>query len=440
MQQKVLVVFLSYFLLMTYLHSQISSVALAWGMLVIPALCMAAGLVVTARLDGRLLPAKDVARQFVRYDWQRLIIAFAIISPVAASFNGSPLDAAATSLLCVSIVLITGGRSAENITRFGAVVSAVCLLGSVITYHCGTNPFGYLPWHEALLPTFVGVSRVSLFPSLSDSALFAVVMLFVGVLFRPTFWPFIAAIAVYLIFYSYSRTVMMMLAAMLASHLLLRCRIRGNANFLSVVLLVVFAAGFADRAVPIFIKAEKFVTGGQSYIGERLIRRLATRESDGGYAPPEVLRLYAKDLLEENPHLRGRAELWKAHMFAFASSPLIGVGRDGAIRAIDRTSLDVSSTGSESFLTRILAEFGIAALLFWAAIWRLFVHFDRLGDAVGQCLTVGLFVTLCLYGSSAVPYNFVFLCYVALIGHVLVTSPLSRGDPMSWGGSTQSTL
>lgn len=426
-QEWVFFSFLCYFLILAYIYPTIEDSRVAWASMVLPAGLLLGALVAAIAVDSQSL-SRSVIAPFIRYDWQILLILFSMLAPVSALVNGRPLEAAATSVLSLMIVLITGGAATAKFPAFISATLAVCVIGSVLSYHWGGNKFGYLPWHEAVNPTFVGVSRVSLFPNLSDSVLFAATALVALILNRPALWPLLAAVATYFLYLSDSRTAIAMIVAIGASEVMWRAKIRGTINFVLIVLMIVLAVGFADRAIPLAVKAERSIRDGDSYLAVKFIRQVAPWDDEYAkkvisgdvWVDQDYLRLFEKDRANSNPHLGGRASLWRDHLKSFVSSPLTGVGRDRTMASIERTSLSSSITGSESFFTRILAEFGVVALLFWASVWRLFVHFGRLGSAVGRGLTIGLFVTLLLYGSTALPYSFVFLCYIGLIGHVLV--------------------
>ena len=419
MQRKILISYIIYFLLVTYAYSSLTVPWLGWACLAVPALLMTISLLCAAIMDSRPTAVNAVLAGFVRYDWQKLFVGFAVLAPVAASFNGSPVSAAAASVMSLLFVLITGTTPVLDFPKFVSIAFAACIIGSVLSYQSGTNGFGYLPWQEAANPTFVGVSRVSLFPSVWDSAFFSFIVFITVVRFRPRLWLLTSLLASYFIYFSYSRTIIFIVIIALFSEILSFMRVKSSINFFLSLFVLILSIGYAHEIVPKLVDAEMAVRGGKSFLAERLVRRAVLKDSKGEKIDPELLRLYRKDLAEKNPLLKGRADLWRDHVRAFLSAPLTGVGREKTVLYIRRTSMDSSVTGSESFLTRILAEFGVAAVLFWLAIWRLFVHFDRDRNAFGRALTMGLLVTLSVYGSSALPYNFVFLCYLALMGYVL---------------------
>ncbi len=414
MKGKILTGFLSYFLFLSYIHPYLQSSNLVWMLFVAPAVLMLAGLTVA------ICYGRGTISAFVEFDWQWSFIAFALTAPVAALLNHSPIDAAAASLLALLIVVITTTRA--DPLRFMIVAFVFCILGSVVTYHLGINQFGYLPWQEAANPTFAGISRVSLFPYLSDSAFFSVLILIAAVILRRGYLLLIVPSG-YFVYFSYSRTALVLLAAVALSEFLSRIRLRGSANFIVIVVFTIVAVGFADRIVPTAIAVEKYAFG-TSILEARLTRRSVVPIDSAGNVVSAELWANHKDA--KDPHLGGRAALWRDHLAAFASSPLIGVGRQGAINAIEKTAIDSSTSGTESFFTRILAEVGIVAVFIWIALWRLFVHFDREDNSFGRALTIALVVGGAIYGSSMVPYNFVFLFHVSLIAYALkISSPIS---------------
>lgn len=437
-------IFLLYFLSILYIGVYISEYNVYWYLLTVPSLLFCAWLCV--RSVERFRREQSAWRLAFSNDWIWPLIAFALLSPLSAMVSGSVLNAAAISILSLVIFgfIISGGAS----FRFVQFLFFLSCFGAVLSYYIGINPFGYLP-NQEIGGTFECISRVSLFPNLPDSAMFAVVMAVATVSFRTRAAFIVLPLTAYIIFFSYSRTAYMAIGLVFLAEMLRFVKIGPSVRFLAVLLALVSFVFFAGPVVGFISSLEgkltsvfemepkKVLDGGPDIILQNESFPEDEREpvilesnvsqnncADRGQVTTRLTRTNEATLERDGApyaglHVLGRAELWRDHIAAFAASPVTGSGREGTLEFLRKGLPDSSVTGTESFFTRILAEFGVSALLFWAAIWRLYVFADRVKNRAASNLVICLLVFLALYGSSATPYSFVFLTHVGLIGFAL---------------------
>ena len=122
-----------------------------------------------------------------------------------------------------------------------------------------------------------------------------------------------------------------------------------------------------------------------------------------------------------------RTFLWAEHLKLAAQNPLFGIGTfDFMERATFDPSFTGDSTGSESFLTGLLARDGLPIVLLLAGFISAAV---RTGQREAIRLAVGLvlFVAMLTYGSFINAYDFVFLTMLGL----LAARPRITVEPIS---------
>ncbi|MCG9026052.1 O-antigen ligase family protein [Laribacter hongkongensis] len=428
-------IFLLYFLFAIFFHPLIAESIVAWGLLVIPSFLFLAWLAYRFVHRQALPLGINALRQGLPYDWQWLFVLFALGAPLVALARGNTMDAAAVCVQTLLLVLLISlGRENTLNVRFAQMIFLVSCAGSVASYHLGLNDFGYFPWQERGC-TFEGIFRVSLYPNLPDSAFFSLIVLLVSLYYRSKLSVLVIPLAAYFAYFSYSRTALMVIAIVVIVELLVRLRVSPNISFMLITTVLVSTVLFAGTVTSLLSFTEQRLTalmkGATSTLASASISKQSSpkenpssnAESAGNSAPSYVEQLLtrqecAKSAGLNNPSLSGRANLWRDHLVAFGSSPFTGAGREGTASRLTQESSFSSRSGSESFFTRILAEFGIVALLFWAAIWRLFVFACKSGNGAARGLVAALLVILALYGSSATPYSFLFLIHIGLIGYV----------------------
>lgn len=421
-----------YFLSIVYLYPSIQGFDTLLVLLLLPATLLIGWFSLRLVFEQALLIGVSKFKEWLPYDWQKLFALFAVSVLLIGVARGDPTDAVAISLLTLLLVLLIhfGAQNAVDV-GFVQIVFLVSCIGSVISYHLGFNDFGYLPWQERGC-TFEGVFRVSLYPNLPDSALFSILVLLVSFYYRSRYSILVVPLAAYFSYFSFSRTVLAIVVIVIFVEFLVRLRIKPNISFMLITSFLVSGVFYVGEVTLLLSDVEKHVsaiTKGDSN-ASAITKSIGadTTPSNGSFnANSPSVSYYEKILMrqecgkadEANLSLSSRADLWRDHFMAFWSSPLTGVGRDGARARLSNESSHSSRSGSESFLTRILAEFGVVALIFWAALWRLFVFSYKRRNGAARSLVAALLVILALYGSSATPYSFLFMVHVALIGYVL---------------------
>lgn len=255
------------------------------------------------------------------------------------------------------------------------------IVAGELAFLFGRSLFGILYWQSD-----DALSRASLFPSLSDSAMFSALVVLLNIAERRSWrWCLaIGSVGGYFVFFSGNRTGM--LAAAVGVLVLLASRIAAP----RLVAVAAYATVTAAVLLPGIIR--------ESYPDSFLAQNYLLREERG------------------EANIDTRAAIWTDHWNAFAESPAIGLGRNEMTAIVE--SLDAA--GTESFLTRILAQFGIVAFLFWAAL--LVLVWTTPHDPPKFILAVILPIALGLYGSWAVPYS--FLAFV--MGSRLMAPPPAR--------------
>lgn len=438
-------IFLIYFLLAVYFYRLIPNPAIAWASLVGPSIAFFLWAFFRFIRDNRLQLDSSFLKQGFPFGWQKAFLLFALISPVAAFAHGAPMDAMASSMVALLLIFLISFQENRPIDiRFVQILFLGCCVGSVVSYHMGFNDFGYLPWQE-LGCTFEGIFRVSLFPTLSDSALFSLLVLIVSVYYRTRLSLLVIPLAGYFVYFSYSRTAILVIGILFMVEVLARLRVGPNIIFFMISFMIVASVIFAPNAGALLVKAENTFTSffkskdveevangnvttngeiqtvdneQESYVEHRLTRQECGKPSSKIKVPVSG-EDSVDDALSASISLTGRAELWRDHIIGFLSSPISGLGREGAISHLKQESSFSSRTGSESFLTRILAEFGVVALLFWIGMWRLFVFSCKSGSSAARGLVAAMIVIFAIYGSSVTPYGFLLLIHICLIGYAI---------------------
>lgn len=115
-----------------------------------------------------------------------------------------------------------------------------------------------------------------------------------------------------------------------------------------------------------------------------------------------------------------RRWIFDQHIAAFWESPLVGIGTfDLSMLNSGYGALDNSGTGSEAFVTGILARIGLLSLLVFVPIFLMPQHLSGRDINASLHMRIALFVAMVTYGSFVNAYDFVFfLMIVAVTGGI----------------------
>jgi hypothetical protein len=317
------------------------------------------------------------------------LFAFAAMVGLAAVVKGNPYEALNLLLLGATIGAIIQARLEVSASLLNVLFLLSCVWCILLTF-TGQNAYGFLPWGAPTAEIGIGW-RVSLFPqAVVGSALLSLVVIIAnmsgqGGRYRKLVLP----LAYYFAILSANRTVLICLA-FLGLFLLVRRRWPfGDALvyrwFIPLALLAFFAIFALLPLLAIRLwNADAWLTG------------FLFRNQAGEIADFDINRLV----------------IWRTHLQVLIDNPLLG-GSARELPIVFRG--EVISTGSESFLTRVAAQTGLAVLL-------LLFHFRAAAQRARATRNARAFVTLLMlavlsisYGSFIVPYDMVFLTMVALI-------------------------
>jgi len=307
----------------------------------------------------------------------------AIVSAIAVLRGDFPT---VVSMVALSAALIVFRHSRPTAPL--ALINALFFASMVCTglLHAGlATRYGIIPGQSEDVAW-----RVSLFPyNITPSWLFALVVLFANY-FRnpnPPFRWIMIALSLYFITLSASRTALIVLAVVIGFIWMTRLwEFRDRLLYralLPVVILVLVLFLTADTVLTVLVGVDNPVLNSVLF------------RSEAGAADVEqaTTSIY-------------RTIIWGAHIGAFLGSPLIGVGTFEFGDLMPEHSL---VTGSEAFITGLLARVGMPALLFLYFAFRLAADAARERDRLAFSLVALFTISMLSYGSYIVPYNFNFL-------------------------------
>jgi len=207
-----------------------------------------------------------------------------------------------------------------------------------------------------------GVWRVSFFPNIANTAILslAVVLILTRTAAAARAHPIVLGVALYFVIFSFVRTALIALVMYGAMRWWLSVRRSSRRAVFWVALLVGIGINVAlASSVFVIDYAQQFP----------LFSRLFLRD-ESGLTPDEIYQqLY-------------RPWLWWQQLTLFVTSPsLMGWGAfDFAEMQIEELNVGTTPTGNEAILTRLLATYGLPALLFMFYLIARLWHSARSGD------------------------------------------------------------
>jgi hypothetical protein len=297
--------------------------------------------------------------------------------------------------------LIVVFNSQSTITiRFLNFLFIVAVLGSIVSYHTGTNPFGYIP-DFGDIGNFASGSvgwRISLFPLVTESSFFALVVIVANYYLNPSASRyFYYGLGLYFLAFSGSRTSLIIFLFFIAFVLINRLfhfHTRPLYIWLSPLMITLFIFLLSFKSLLLLVKDTRI-----GFLNEFIFR------SEKGLSEKTSVQDVAT-----------RTWIWSQHFKIYAKNPVFGVGTfDFNDYKDDTTKAYQQSTGSESFLTGLLARVGLAALLIVFLIFIIQSEAMRNENSLKYVLSFYIFITMISYGSFMVAYNFMFLIIFGLL-------------------------
>lgn len=256
------------------------------------------------------------------------------------------------------------------------------------------NAWGVLPYQTA--PAF-GVWRISATPNIATSGLFSLLVLLI-VLRRFSFQPLKLGTVIssaYFAILSFVRAVFLGLGIFLTAIAIMRVVKSPNWRVASVLLMTVGVVAVTALSPSILYLLQDWP----------IVSRMFLRGETG---------LSAADIYRQ----AYRPWVWAEHVRLFWESPyLLGQGRDLAESA-SKSLINAGQARSDSvsFVTRLLATYGIAAFGMIAFIMERCIHHARRDDIWGAAMVAMILFLMMSWGSLFHPTNGIFALAFLILG------------------------
>ncbi|KQT13077.1 MULTISPECIES: hypothetical protein [unclassified Bradyrhizobium] len=306
------------------------------------------------------------------------------------------LQVLAQLLLMVWVTAWCGCESTRiTVSTLTDIFLGTLLMGVIVAMLTNLNPWGLFPGQTS---AGYGPWRTSFFPHIANSATMSLVMLMI--LTRSTKQHdkkgiIALTVACYFGLFGFVRTVLVA-AVIYFSLFASLAKVRPRP-----VLLIFTALGVILASIAVELAIAPFLEKVQdSPIVSRLLLRSAS-DLDSFAINQQLYRPW----------------LWKEHMKIFVSSPyLMGLGN---FRLLDHVSYNLvpglEASGSESFPTRLLATYGISALLFLGYLTTFLIRAAYSRDFWAcACFPVIVFVMM-NWGSVFHPTNAFFVLFILMM-------------------------
>lgn len=295
--------------------------------------------------------------------------------------------------LVLVLCWISTDRAEIDVRSLTRLYVLLILVGISIKFLSDFNPYGLVPGSSD--PVY-GRLRVSFFPNVAYTGILSLGMLLVltGNKRRAKKHPIVLAIAVYFLVFSFVRAAL--LAALIYLILLFffgKYRRPRPSRLFWIAIIVGF--GFN---VAVFLSAPILYALQDNHLVSTLLLRGQTNLSIG-----EILyQMY-------------RPWLWSAHLHLFFSSPG-WMGWGSSYQAmLDAGGTPLTTTGSESLPTRLLATYGIAGVLFTLYLVRRLSVLAFRDDRWACACFPAIFVLMMNWGSVFHPTDGIFVILILII-------------------------
>lgn len=335
-------------------------------------------------------------RQIVLRNYSKsatILLLYTIGVSLVSTLRGDFASIYSTLLFSGTVIAILNSKCTVTINFLNTLFLSSIVL-SVITTHLGINEFGYLPG--------VWEGRVSLFPLIPESAFFCCIIIVANYFLNESPWRFVIyGLALYFLIFSGSKTAFVTLILFFLYSITLHFlpfRIRGLYSIYNVIVAILFIIIINLGSVVQLLKKL------DNKIINQLVFRSEQVDDDVAFLQTSSSRLW----------------IWEEHLKIFSKNPLIGVG---SFNLSDYATVNpliqyTSSTGSESFFTSRLARFGLITFGLLLFIFILQQKAINEGDKLSYFLILFLLITMLVYGSFIVPYNFLFLIVIGLFNNL----------------------
>lgn len=348
---------------------------------------------------------------FSEKNWSRLFVIWLLITSFIAIYNK---DWSALRILLPWALII----SSMVVLKFPFKLShlniffAISIISSVVGYHLNLSQFGYILGQSKW--NCFSLDRVSLYPSLFDSAYISFVVLIFNYFYNSSKTRFlILLISFYFIIFSANRTVYLCLAVFLAFILIRKFPKEKFFLVFGCVATTAFALLIIIMIYPEILGRSQ-VIGNVPFIDKYVFHKSEHEMCDAREEQMENYSSWGKSNNRKYPyyHIYGRGELLRKMFTEFKKSPVLGTGH-AYININGR--LPDSAGGPESFLAGLLVRFGITSLLFLFSFILLAYYLFQKNAHAEFVLVLSTLIAWFLFGASASIYNFNFLLTMLLI-------------------------
>jgi hypothetical protein len=319
---------------------------------------------------------------------------YALCVCLIAFVRGDMATIATTVLFCSAVIVVF----ALELTPSTDLLNSLFLLSIVVNgvlFLIGMSIYAIIPGYSKDGELWW---RVSLFPQVATSAYFCLVIFFVNVADRGArLRRLCIVLSTYFLLFSGIRSAL--IAAFLAGGYVMLVRTgrlrRAGARILYLAsTVVVFVTSLFMTQLLLLVPA----------FGNPTLNMYLFRTSGGFESEAEA----AKAIF--------RTWLWSEHLRIAAQNPLFGIGTFDffAVSSFDPMFADMSS-GSEAYLTGLLARVGLPVILFVAAFVAAIMRGIRVDDETVPVVGLFLFLAMLAYGSFINAYDFVFLVMIGLL-------------------------
>lgn len=290
-------------------------------------------------------------------------------------------------IFSLAIIIIIENNLTINIKLINTLFILTIIFG-IYSYHASINPYGYLPLQGEHSYYFY---RISLFPkAVVGSAFFAFFVAMINYFFNKgrSRWLFFM-VGLYFTVLSANRTVLVCLFFVFCFMLLTKLfSFRKSLLYCIFIPVVICILAIALYSPSVFLRFSDLQMNQLNYIVYHNISGIQSEE-----------------YLDK---INRRPLIWGLHYQLFMEAPWFGKGSY-------KLGESYSFSGSESFLTGLLARVGLMVtpfmLFFLGLVRRSMISQNRFLYGLLFCI----FVIMLSYGSFMVPYSFLFLLMFGLI-------------------------
>lgn len=295
------------------------------------------------------------------------------------------------TIFCLPIITIINSNFKLSTTLLNRLF-LLSILGSAITFYWGNNVFGLIPG-QALSSESQGLQwRVSLFPMLSESVSFSLLIVLINLLFNKGRRRLLyCVLGLYFVLLGGNRTTIIALLFISAFLICIKYITLNRDRFYKLLLPAMLLLLVAVVNIDLF--ALPLANINNSFVNNYIFR------SESGAQSTEDL---TKTIY--------RGWLWQQHLRIFLSKPLFGVGTFVLDNYVDSPLVPgAEGIGSESLLTLWLARVGLLIMPFFVFFYRVYSKAIQDQNKFAYALCIMLMVFSLGYASFLVPYNCLFL-------------------------------